>query len=52
VKKSNEKKKSQLGEGEHKRYFAENERIYRTNEMEKIGVEECRKEHTECMKGI
>ena len=50
VKKSNEKKKSQLGAEEYKKYFAENERTYRTNKKEKIGVEEYRKQQAEYMK--
>jgi hypothetical protein len=50
VKKSNEKKKSQLGEEEYNKYFAENERTYRTNKKEKIGVEVYRKQQAEYMK--
>ena len=50
VKKSNEKKKSQLGDEEYKKYFAENERTYRVNKKEAIGVEEYRKQQAEYMK--
>jgi len=50
VKKSNEKKKSQVGEEEYKRYFAANERTYRTNKKAEIGVEEYRKQQAEYMK--
>ena len=52
VKKSNEKKKSQLGEEEYnlKKYFAENEGTYRTDKKEKIGVEEYKKQQAEYMK--
>ena len=50
VKKSNEKKKSQLGGEEYNKYFAENEKTYRTNKKEKIGVEEYRKQQAEYMK--
>ena len=50
VKKSNEKQKSLVGEEEYKRYFAENERTYRTNKKETIGVEEYRKQQAEYMK--
>jgi hypothetical protein len=50
VKKSNEKKKSQVGEEEYNKYFAANERTYRTNKKEKIGVEEYRKQQAKYMK--
>jgi hypothetical protein len=50
VKKSNEKKKSQLGEKDYKKHLAENERTCRTNKKEKIGVEEYRKQQAGYMK--
>jgi len=39
-----------LGDEEYKKYFAENERTYRVNKKEAIGVEEYRKQQAEYMK--
>jgi hypothetical protein len=50
VKKSNEKKKAQVGAEEYNKYFAANENKYRTNKKEKIGVDEYRKKQAEYMK--
>jgi hypothetical protein len=50
VKKSNEKKKEQLGTERYNKYFVANENKYRTNKKEKIGAEECKKQQAEYVK--